>query len=640
MNAQLELDGTFAQNVAHNPSSLVARLPNDILTCIFILHKDAVMKDHRQGGQYARRQGFITIPWITPSYVCSSWRFITMNSSPFWSTLLLNNVSATRVLLRRSKQAPLDVGGTYFANRDSVETLVDCLSLALQESHRIESLDLSCVTFALQHATWRKVSQSLPAAFEGVEFPSLRTVTIQGTKEGGTWSGYYIIGRPLFLKFLKQPMRSLRELRMNTCPAAFWLALPPATTNTMTHLTLYLSMNAPVLTHLLSLLTTLSNLQSLDIEDVSSWRDRQDLEIQSAAFPKLVLSSLKSLALIIRPIHLTALLESIQFSNRLAHCRVQPQTQPPVTEFNVDQLLTRFLALQPKAKSASIEITGSKEGGTLEFHLSTFGFSAAIEHQTFMPSLSAWGSYNYKPLKYRSSYLPQMDVFWSRDYASGCLLDSPGAYSIDDGLIDTVETLLQEVEVLSLHLRVHHEDHFQVIDSWLSMLGRLPSIRRLDVWRSGVKQQQALLRCLSVPLSPPPHSSTMATKPFHFNALEQLNFERGAFCPDNPIFEAGKTPFSPLANGDRRKSGTPPQSSEGLFDVIEKRRCAENYRLRKLGFRTSSGVDSEVVQRLKQLVDEVEWDGIVLLYASPKILPYSLEFSDMDTTDEESDDSF
>ncbi|KAH8832297.1 hypothetical protein DL96DRAFT_649039 [Flagelloscypha sp. PMI_526] len=140
----------------------------------------------------------------SPCHVCSSWRAITLECPTFWNVLLLSNANATRELLIRSKQAPLDVGGHYHTTRVSGQTFVECLSLVLQESYRIEVLGLIIarrMCFSKGHGN--RIAESMPAAFEGVEFPTLRQVTLHGDRYTGFPDGYAAVGKALFQKALE-----------------------------------------------------------------------------------------------------------------------------------------------------------------------------------------------------------------------------------------------------------------------------------------------------------------------------------------------------------------------------------------------------------------------------------------------------
>ncbi|KAH8832282.1 hypothetical protein DL96DRAFT_648185 [Flagelloscypha sp. PMI_526] len=604
--AVAEFDRTLGRKCVHNSSTSIARLPNDVLSAIFLSHKHAIMRAYQRGQSYGYTTSGIT-PWISPSHVCTLWRIVALNCAPFWSTLLLRSPSATRELLRRSKQSPLHVGDSRNVVNSEV-ALVECLSLALKESHRIETLDLFCVTRVLQSWGWQKVAESMPAAFEGVDFPILRQVTLFGDKNAHIWNGYAAVGLPLLLEFLKRPLGCLKDLRMKICPVAFWQALPPVTANGITELTL--SIRLPnFVPHLLSFLRALPNLQSLDIEDEWAWYDRSDAELQLDTLFSPFLPSLHSLALTIRPQYLKPLLESIQLPNQLSHCKLRPS--PLSAKINVEYALIRLLPLQPETKSATIELTGGPSSVSIQ--LSTYGESTAIGCQLFTFPLKALDP--YPTTDPRSSHLPQIDISW---HCSKDVVDSFAGFA-DERVLTHVEALLQHVEVISLRLRTREDNNLSLLDSWISMIGRLPCLRRLDIWRSGVRDQRALLRFLSTPPSLPRRNAV--TKLHHFKSLEEVNFERAAFFHGTPITDTENVPPSPPSTvKDRRTSHDQPQSIEDLFDVLEKRRTAENNALKRLSFKKSSGLDSVVVSRLKRVVDEVEWDGVMVWpYAREKV---------------------
>ncbi|KAH8832283.1 hypothetical protein DL96DRAFT_1457671, partial [Flagelloscypha sp. PMI_526] len=131
----------------HNSSTLIARLPNEVLSAIFLLYKSAVIEAYRQGNTYGLTK-YGAVPWISPTHVCTSWRSVALECAAFWSSFILENPRATRQLLLRSKQHPLVVAASR-RSENSLVSFVKCLSIVLKESQRIETFDLSSVTRSL-----------------------------------------------------------------------------------------------------------------------------------------------------------------------------------------------------------------------------------------------------------------------------------------------------------------------------------------------------------------------------------------------------------------------------------------------------------------------------------------------------------
>ncbi|KAH8827431.1 hypothetical protein DL96DRAFT_1249685 [Flagelloscypha sp. PMI_526] len=582
-------------NRTQNKSTLVARLPNDILRTIFLLHKNAII-DAYQRGENCWSDPYRAIPWITPSHVCTLWRSVALELAGFWNTLLLGNPRATRELLLRSKKSPLTIVACRNTN-PSMASLVECLSLLQKESQRIESWDLSSVTRPLRAPALFTDSSPMFALFEGVDFPILRNITIHDEdwmhRRGAG-------GRRWLQNFLKQPLK-LTHIRMMTCSTVFWNALPLATMNGITSLVLAINIQIPFVDRLLSFLTCLPSLQRLEIEQVRTRDDQYPVEVQSINLPSPVLSSLYSLTLVVRPQVLELLLGSIRLSNQLSHCKVIPK--PRSAWIDVDETLGHIRSFQPAAKSASIELNG--EFSAVDVRIATYRELTAIESQTFGQPAGAWAP---QPSSiYRSLFLPQIDIAWL------CFQEPTESLykSSEEDILAPVESLLQDVEVLALRLRCREKNVSSLLHSWISMLGRLPRLRRLDFWWPEVGGQRAFLSCLSKPPSLP-HCKT-TTRLLHFKALEEVHFDRAAFFHGSPVSDtADVPPTSPSTVMERRISLDDPQSIEDLFDVLEKRRTAGNNILKTMSFKKSSGVDSEVVERLRRVVVEVVWDGVMV----------------------------
>ncbi|KAH8823748.1 hypothetical protein DL96DRAFT_1615374 [Flagelloscypha sp. PMI_526] len=86
----------------------------DILEIIFLFHRAQVLEDYESYTikynlhVHSTPNGeFSAIPWLAPSQVCNHWRTTALRCASLWNTLLLNNPSATKELLRRSGTATL-----------------------------------------------------------------------------------------------------------------------------------------------------------------------------------------------------------------------------------------------------------------------------------------------------------------------------------------------------------------------------------------------------------------------------------------------------------------------------------------------------------------------------------------------------
>ncbi|KAH8823577.1 hypothetical protein DL96DRAFT_1618010, partial [Flagelloscypha sp. PMI_526] len=143
--SELQIAATLLPNAIQNGNLQVYQLPAEILAYIFLFYKHSTI-EHEAGALNKSVFHHDAVPYITPSHVCSYWRRTALDTPSFWSTLLLNHSGWVKELIRRSGRSPLDVHGNQLVHdRHSRATFMRCLSQALQESHRIRSINIGNV---------------------------------------------------------------------------------------------------------------------------------------------------------------------------------------------------------------------------------------------------------------------------------------------------------------------------------------------------------------------------------------------------------------------------------------------------------------------------------------------------------------
>lgn len=104
-----------------NPSSITHRIPVEILSRIFVSHKEEAVHTSLlgAGGNGGLFESMVVpapglesslIPWLATSHVCADWRSVALGCATLWNTIPLHNLEACREILRRSKQ----VGDFFF----------------------------------------------------------------------------------------------------------------------------------------------------------------------------------------------------------------------------------------------------------------------------------------------------------------------------------------------------------------------------------------------------------------------------------------------------------------------------------------------------------------------------------------------
>ncbi|KAJ3522639.1 hypothetical protein NMY22_g11801 [Coprinellus aureogranulatus] len=144
-----------------NTLSLTNRLPAELLARIFLKHAEAVAETWEDSKK---------LGWIKICHVCQRWRTVALGYAPLWSRISFAHPELMKLLLSRSKGAPLDITihPRWMDDRSLVrETLADIMS----HTTRLRSVNLK-ISSSGQHRFKDVLSKASGRA------PMLRELTL------------------------------------------------------------------------------------------------------------------------------------------------------------------------------------------------------------------------------------------------------------------------------------------------------------------------------------------------------------------------------------------------------------------------------------------------------------------------------
>ncbi|KAI9428703.1 hypothetical protein H4582DRAFT_1829610, partial [Lactarius indigo] len=114
----------------HNTLAPISRLPDCLLTDIFILVRDL---------EYPRPY---SPPCLHVSHVCRAWRNAAVHCSLLWTNILFHPPEWTAFMLHRARTAPLTVQVTISSWDIANDAFLDSLRLALSHIRHIRYLSI------------------------------------------------------------------------------------------------------------------------------------------------------------------------------------------------------------------------------------------------------------------------------------------------------------------------------------------------------------------------------------------------------------------------------------------------------------------------------------------------------------------
>ncbi|KAF6753052.1 hypothetical protein DFP72DRAFT_435379 [Ephemerocybe angulata] len=187
----------------HNTLALPSRLPPEVLCDIF-LAAGVVPERSDQARRVAWNDSGERL-WIVVTHVCKSWRETALGCPALWANLTFISPSFTRVMLQRSRNAPLTID---YSGKFQHE---DLLAEAISHTERLRS-----VKIGIPNNTSLRFEYALSGFSSGVEATILETLSLESVSRNGL----------LPARFLHGGAPSLKLLSLKGCHIPDWKALP------------------------------------------------------------------------------------------------------------------------------------------------------------------------------------------------------------------------------------------------------------------------------------------------------------------------------------------------------------------------------------------------------------------------------
>ncbi|KAF6758136.1 hypothetical protein DFP72DRAFT_1167560 [Ephemerocybe angulata] len=124
-------DEICALHLLHNTIAPINRLPPEILSRILVQSSDECRQD--------------SLSWIQATHTCHHWRMVALDCAALWSDISFVNPAFTKVMLARSKNAPLHVDLRTSYTR-TTPVIYEALSEVLDQGSRLRSIAIDNVT--------------------------------------------------------------------------------------------------------------------------------------------------------------------------------------------------------------------------------------------------------------------------------------------------------------------------------------------------------------------------------------------------------------------------------------------------------------------------------------------------------------
>ncbi|KAF5324925.1 hypothetical protein D9611_004114 [Ephemerocybe angulata] len=180
----------------HNTLAPINRLPPEILSRIFVQ------------SSAERRQD--SLSWIQVTHTCHHWREVALDCAALWSDISFVNPAFTKVMLARSKNAPLHVDLSTSYTR-TTPVIYEALSEVLDQGSRLRSIAIDNVTNSRRSGTLhlRRFLSKCHSA------PVLEVVRLRTSFDRCLNSGFLQGGSPM-----------LKHLELSGCIISNWNTIP------------------------------------------------------------------------------------------------------------------------------------------------------------------------------------------------------------------------------------------------------------------------------------------------------------------------------------------------------------------------------------------------------------------------------
>ncbi|KAF8552418.1 hypothetical protein OG21DRAFT_128585 [Imleria badia] len=557
-----------------NALSPISRLPLEILASIFIHYARSCQKTQRG------------IPdWVNVARVCRHWRDVALNCSTLWSFLFVSSKHCTDELLARSKRVPLKVRVDSEYPKQSRE--LNLLEKVALQADRIQDL---CLRLARREAERILSLLSSPAPLlETLEISLERSNYLGETSlvSGVLFDGHTPALRKLELinyafPLISPTLRGLTSLRLRDLGTSF----------------------QPTLVSLKVALSRMQDLAHLHLENALPSARVDSIEESLENSEMLSFRKLSRLS-IVAPFTTVVLLLScfdipLKTEVRLRCCfEAHAKDHTPIYPL----LAKRFIASNDQAFSLVPIIRTS----FVETASATVGFIFSTAERD-----SGRRAYSASTTSYD---LGQLNEDW--DCNIPLKIDVVLRTSLSKDREDLVGGVCRSVPLANLQGAHFSFDSGTALSSgfWTQTFGHLQELRHIKL--SGVNVH-GLVRSLSFTPHHPPRSKSG-------------NLESGSvqtFAPALEELELYGVPFSKACYGrSQNNSNNCSCSAPCLYDALSNRQ-AEGRGVQRLVLAECMYVRDHDVEGLRELVTDVDWDGVTRTIPSSESEEDEVEDSD------------
>ncbi|KAF6758680.1 hypothetical protein DFP72DRAFT_887914 [Ephemerocybe angulata] len=276
-------DEICALHLLHNTFAPINRLPPEILSRIFVQSAAECRQD--------------SLSWIQVTHTCHHWREVALDCAALWSNISFVNPAFTKVMLARSKDAPLHVNLNTIYTRKTPD-IYEALSEVLDQGSRLRSIAIDNVTNSRRSGMLhlRRFLSKCKTA------PVLEELRLHTSMDHCLNSGFLQGGSPM-----------LKHLEISGCVISNWNTIPSG----VALRTLDLARNLGQLNENLSgsgFISLLQNMPSLENLRIQFLLPR-GLYSQSPAAAPFIHPKLRNLELIDTPGNVTRFMRAVHVPN-------------------------------------------------------------------------------------------------------------------------------------------------------------------------------------------------------------------------------------------------------------------------------------------------------------------------------------
>ncbi|KIJ65672.1 hypothetical protein HYDPIDRAFT_110816 [Hydnomerulius pinastri MD-312] len=561
-----------------NSLSPISRIPPEMLAVVFVHYA----RDHHAD---SRAMGSRSLPpWVNVSYVSRHWRDVALSCPTLWTYLFFMSRAWTEELLSRSKMAPLKIhADLYYSGLRSLDSVEKAMKLV----ERIQVVNLKL----LKDAATKLLPQLTSPA------PLLQSLQLTVATPGS------LDRHPLILDSLfNGEAPALRKLELYNCHVPWTSPILSGLTNL--RLRQLASTCQPTIAELRSVLRRMPRLVDLHLENAlpsNSVPSTYDTDSEILELPHLsrlsLIASVSAIVALLSNLHIPLTTDvRLQCTRRASDCSHSDLYSLLAKRFSPDTRRNQPYVPPPVIQTLNIESTAVGV---------SFVFSTSAR------------AYDRRPFSaYAATYLCE-------DWACGIPLkidiDYPssifgmGQESIIGGVCRSVALTHLRSLSICFDTGVTLSQTF-----WKETFGHLQDLH-------SIKLKDASIHGLVPALSPDAHHGAENDNGSSSQNPHQI------FAPALAELELISVEFAEECYGRiKEKSDTCTASAMCLYDALSRRK-ARGYTLKKLAIEDSMYVFETDVEKLTEVVTEMDWDEVTRTVDDE-------EDYDEDEEDEEDDD--